>query len=59
MTAETNDLTETIRSAIEQAAMSGLCLEGQIEIAVQEVRKLRPNLSDDELIELAKVEAGR
>jgi hypothetical protein len=40
--------------AMEQAAMSGLCCEGQLEIAVQEARKVRPDLSNDELLELAK-----
>ena len=49
-----NHLTAVILEATEQAAMSGLCREGQLEIAVQEARKVRPNLSDDELLELAK-----
>ena len=49
-----NHLTEVILEAMEQAAMSGLCREGQLEIAVQEARKVRPDLSDDELLELAK-----
>ncbi len=48
-------LTAAILEAMEQAAMSGLCREGQLEIAVQEARKVRPDLSDDELLELAKV----
>ncbi len=43
---------------MEQAAMSGLCREGQLEIAVQEARKVRPDLSDDELLELAKTVHG-
>jgi hypothetical protein len=47
-------LTAAILEAVEQAAMSGLCREGQLEIAVQEVRKVRPGFSDDELLELAK-----
>ncbi len=47
-------LTAAILEAMEQAAMSGLCREGQLEIAVQEARKVRPDLSDDELLELAK-----
>ena len=34
--------------------MSGLCREGQLEIAVQEARKVRPDFGDDELLELAK-----
>ncbi len=51
-------LTTAILEAMEQAAMSGLCREGQLEIAVQETRKVRPDLSDDELLELAKAVHG-
>lgn len=47
-------LTAVILEAMEQAAMSGLCREGQLEIAVQEARKVRPDFGDDELLELAK-----
>ena len=53
-----NHLTAVILEAMEQAAMSGLCREGQLEIAVQEARKVRPDLSDDELLELAKAVHG-
>ncbi|MCH7603748.1 MAG: hypothetical protein IIB54_13375 [Planctomycetes bacterium] len=53
-----NHLTAVILEAMEQAAMSGLCREGQLEIAVQEARKVRPDLSDDELLELAKTVHG-
>ena len=49
-----DDLTAILLEAMEQAAISGLCREGQLEIAVQEARKVRPDLSDDELLELAK-----
>ena len=49
-----DDLTAAILEAMEQAAISGLCREGQLEIAVQEARKLRPDLSDDERLDLAK-----
>ena len=52
------DLAAAILEAMEQAAMSGLCREGQLEIAVQEARKVRPDLSDDELFELAKAVYG-
>ncbi|MDP6574572.1 MAG: hypothetical protein QGI06_13800 [Rhodospirillales bacterium] len=52
------DLTAAILEAMEQAAMSGLCREGQLEIAVQEARKVRPDLGDDELFELAKAVYG-
>ena len=51
-------LTAAMVEAMEQAAMSGLCREGQLEIAVQEARKIRPDLSDDELLELAKAAHG-
>ncbi len=51
-------LTAAILEAVEQAAMSGLCREGQLEFAVQEARKVRPDLSDDELLELAKAVHG-
>jgi hypothetical protein len=44
---------------MERAAISGLCREGQLELAVQEARKERPDLSDDELLELAKAEYGQ
>ena len=53
-----NHLTAVILEAMEQAAMSGLCREGQLEIAVQEARKVRPDLRDDELLELAKAVHG-
>ena len=49
-----NDLTAIILKAMERAAISGLCREGQLEIAVQEARKVRPDLGDEELLELAK-----
>tara|TARA_B100000315_G_C14553179_1_gene576856 strand:+ start:1557 stop:1736 length:180 start_codon:yes stop_codon:yes gene_type:complete len=51
-------LAETIQAALEHAGLSGLCREGQIELALQEARKLRPELSDEELIELVEIEAG-
>ena len=53
-----NYLTAAILEAMEQAAMSGLCRDGQLEIAVQEARKIRPDLSDDELLELVKAVHG-
>ena len=49
-----DDLTAILLEAMEQAAISGLCREGQLEIAVQEARKIRPDLSGGELLELAK-----
>ena len=53
-----NHLTAVVLEAMEQAAMSGLCRDGQLEIAVQEARKVRPDLGDDELLELAKTVHG-
>jgi hypothetical protein len=53
-----DDLTAIILEAMEQAAISGLCREGQLEIAVQEARKVRPDLSGNELLELAKAVHG-
>ena len=47
-------LTAAIRETMEQAAISGLCREAQLETAVQEARKVRADLSDDELFSLAK-----
>jgi hypothetical protein len=49
-----DDLVAIILKAMEQAAISGLCREGQWEIAVQKARKVRPDLGDEELLELAK-----
>jgi hypothetical protein len=48
------DPTAIMVEALEQAAISGLCREGQLEIAVQEARKLRPDIGDDALYELAE-----
>ncbi len=46
-------LTTTMLQAMEQAGISGLCREGQLEIAVQEARKNRPDLDDEALYRLA------
>ena len=54
-----DELTAAILEAMEQAAISGLCREGQLEIAVQEACELRPDLGDDELFDLAKSVHGR
>ena len=48
-----DDLTSIILEALEQAVMSGLCREGQLELAVQEAKKMRPDCSDFELLALA------
>lgn len=46
------ELTTSVVAAIEQAAISGLCREGQLEIAVQTARELKPNLDNAELLAL-------
>jgi hypothetical protein len=48
------DPTATMVEAMEQAAISGLCRDGQLEIAVQEARKIRPDMTDEALFELAE-----
>ncbi len=53
-----SELSAALLDAIERAAMAGLCRDGQLEIALQEARKLRPDLSDDELLALAKAAYG-
>lgn len=49
-------LANTIRVVMEQAGMAGLCREGQLEIGVQEARKVRPDLRDQELFALVSSE---
>ena len=46
------ELTASVLAAMEQAAISGLCREGQLEIAVQTARDLRPELDSAELLAL-------
>jgi len=46
------ELTTSVVAAIEQAAISGLCRDGQLEIAVQTARELKPNLDSVELFAL-------
>jgi len=38
---------------MEQAAIAGLCREGQLEIGAQTARALRPDLGSAELLALA------
>ena len=47
-------LIASMRSEMEQAAILGLCREGQLEIAVQEARLLRPDFSVEQLLLLAE-----
>lgn len=43
-----------ILDAMEQAAMSGLCRDGQLEIGVQAARALYPEMSEPELLAIAE-----
>jgi len=43
-----------ILDAMEQAAMSGLCRDGQLEIGVQTARPLYPEMSEAELRAIAE-----
>jgi len=46
--------TTTILEAMEQAAMSGLCRDGQLEIGMQIARDLYPDMSEAELLAIAE-----
>lgn len=46
--------TATILDAMEQAAMSGLCRDGQLEIGMQIARSLYPNMSEAERLAIAE-----
>ncbi|MCP5366636.1 MAG: hypothetical protein H6907_01610 [Hyphomicrobiales bacterium] len=48
-TDDPDDLDGLLATAMERAAMAGLCRDGQLEIAVQEGRAARPDLADDAL----------
>lgn len=47
-----DDLISAIREAMEQAAILGLCRDGQLEIGAEEARKVSPELDDAELLRL-------
>ena len=47
-----NALPARVLAAMEQAGISGLCREGQLEIAAQAAREIRPDLSPGELLAL-------
>jgi hypothetical protein len=47
-----DELTAKVMEAMEQAAISGLCREGQIEIGAQAARELRPERASAGLLEL-------
>ncbi|AKH19201.1 hypothetical protein [Sedimenticola thiotaurini] len=46
--------TATILEAMEQAAMSGLCRDGQLEIGMQVARTIHPDMSEAELLAIAE-----
>jgi hypothetical protein len=46
--------TADIINAIEQAAIAGLCIDGQLEIAVQEAREQYPDLDHGAWARIAK-----
>jgi hypothetical protein len=54
-----DDITAILLEAMEQAGISGLCREGQIEFAVQEAQKHRPEVSRALLFQLAEAAARR
>lgn len=47
-------MTDSIFEAMEQAAMSGLCRDGQLEIGMQVARSLYPDMSEAELLAIAE-----
>jgi hypothetical protein len=53
-----DDLAAAIHASMERAAISGLCREGQLELALQAARELRPDLGEDELRGLIEAETG-
>jgi hypothetical protein len=49
-----DDITAIVLDAMEQAGISGLCREGQVEFAVGEAHRQRPDVSRAVLLELAQ-----
>ena len=47
-------LTKILLDVMEQAAIAGLCRDGQIEMVIQEARKMSPDLDDRALSRLAE-----
>lgn len=47
-------MTASIFEAMEQAAISGLCRDGQLEIGMQVARGLYPDMSEAELLAIAE-----
>lgn len=51
-------LEAAVLRALEEAGLAGLCLEGRIEIAAAEVRRLRPDWPLEEALDLVREVAG-
>lgn len=49
-----DEKSQSIFDAMEQAAMSGLCRDGQLEIGQQMARNLYPELSEAALLAIAE-----
>jgi len=47
-------MTRAVVAAMERAAISGLCREGQLEIGAQKVRELEPEIDRGEAFALAR-----
>lgn len=52
MTNEAEALAVRVAEAMRQAAIAGLCREGQLEIGAQAARELRPDLGGADLLAL-------
>ena len=52
-----DDITAILLDAMEQAGISGLCREGQVEFAVGEAHRQRPDVSRARLFQLAEAAA--
>ena len=51
-------LEAAVVRALEEAGQAGLCLEGRIEMAAAEARRLRPGWPADEALALVREVAG-
>ena len=49
-----DELTQTLLGVMEQAAISGLCRDGQLEMVMQQAHKVDPVLGQEELFRLAE-----
>jgi hypothetical protein len=51
-------LEAAVLRALEEAGLAGLCLEGRIEVAAAEVRRLRPDWPAEDALALVREVAG-